>query len=365
MANPEHLAILNSGVEEWNQWRRKNPATEPDLREANLVQAELGEADMHRCDLSEAQLAEAYVGKASFEGAILVGANLSMVRAFGTDFTLASMSGANLMGAQVIDATLIRTDLKSANLRLTNLVQSDLSHADLKGCQVYGCSAWDLNLYEADQSDLIITQADEPEIAVDDLEVAQFVYLLLNNKKIRNVISTVGQKGVLILGRFTPERKAILEALRQELRRLRFLPMLFDFEKSANRDLTETIMIMAGLSLFIVADITDAKSIPQELSHIVPLFPSVPIKPIILASQHEYAMFEHWRDFNNVLPEYRYEDRDHLLAHLQSSVVKQVAEWEESGNRAAAKERMTQEMLRQKDAEIASLRALVAARERG
>jgi hypothetical protein len=45
---------------------------------------------------------------------------------------------------------------------------------------------------------LIITPPDEPVVTVDNLEVAQFVYLLLNNEKIRDVINTIGEKGVLI-----------------------------------------------------------------------------------------------------------------------------------------------------------------------
>ena len=45
---------------------------------------------------------------------------------------------------------------------------------------------------------------------MDDLEIAQFIYLLLNNQKIRHVIDTITSKIVLILGRFTPERKAVL-----------------------------------------------------------------------------------------------------------------------------------------------------------
>jgi hypothetical protein len=36
MANEEHLIILWSGVEKWNEWRRTNPAVKPDLTNANL-----------------------------------------------------------------------------------------------------------------------------------------------------------------------------------------------------------------------------------------------------------------------------------------------------------------------------------------
>jgi hypothetical protein len=56
--------------------------------------------------------------------------------------------------------------------------------------------------------DLVITPPNESPIQVDNLEVAQFIYLLLNNEKIRDVIDTIGKKAVLILGRFTPHRKA-------------------------------------------------------------------------------------------------------------------------------------------------------------
>ena len=38
---------------------------------------------------------------------------------------------------------------------------------------------------------------------------------------------------MLILGRFTPERKAVLDALREELRKRDYLPILFDFDVPA------------------------------------------------------------------------------------------------------------------------------------
>lgn len=47
-----------------------------------------------------------------------------------------------------------------------------------------------------------ITENEKHNIAVDDVEVAQFIYLLINNEKIRNAINTVTSKTVLILGRF-------------------------------------------------------------------------------------------------------------------------------------------------------------------
>jgi len=100
------------------------------------------------------------------------------------------------------------------------LVDTVLTAADLTGCYVHGISAWKLHLEGAKQQNLVISrnlwlEDKEPEITVDNIEVAQFIYLLLHNEKIRDVIDTITSKAVLILGRFTDERKAVLDALRE------------------------------------------------------------------------------------------------------------------------------------------------------
>jgi hypothetical protein len=110
------------------------------------------------------------------------------------------------------------------------------------------------------QHNLIVTPENEPTITVDNLEVAQFVYLLLNNSRMRSAIDTITSKVVLILGRFSPERKTILDAIRDELRKRDYLPVLFDFEKPTNRDITETVSTLAHMARFVIADITDAKT---------------------------------------------------------------------------------------------------------
>jgi hypothetical protein len=205
---------------------------------------------------------------------------------------------------------------------------------------------------------LVITKKGEPVVTVDNLEVGQFIYLMLSNTKIRNVIDTITSKAVLILGRFTDDRKAVLECVRGALRdRFGLVPILFDFPPSASRDLTETIQLLASMCRFVLADLTDAKSIPQELSQIVPLLPSVPVQPILLSTQREYVLFEHWRRFPNVLLEFLYDDRDHLLDHLESGVIDPVKAWEEATNKEAARTRQLREMVQAQEGEIAMLKA--------
>jgi Pentapeptide repeats (8 copies) len=195
-----------------------------------------------------------------------------------------ALRDANLHKAKLSEANLSRASLKGAHLKEADLqgatlVDSNLTDADLTGCRIYGVSAWRLKLEGAKQRNLIITPKNEPEITVDNIEVAQFIYLLLHNEKIRDVIDTIGKKGVLLLGRFTDERKAILDALREELRKHDYLPILFDFDVPATRDITETVSLLARMARFIIADMTDPSSIPKELEAIVPYL-AVPVQPL-------------------------------------------------------------------------------------
>jgi len=384
MANDDHVALLKEDVDAWNRWRGENPNVVPDLRGAllggadlrvanlsgadlrvadlsgasltaaklsgaDLREAKLSGADLGVADLSGANLGEANLRETSLHGAKLSGADLreaNLKRAdlrqadlrqadlsgailHDTDLFKADLRGAMLTGAKLIAADLFKADLSGANLREANLfiarlVETDLTRADLTGCCVYGASAWGLRLDGAKQYNLIVTNPaeNEPEITVDNLEVAQFIYLLLDNQKIRQVIDTITSKTVLILGRFTQERKPVLEALREELRQRNYLPILFDFEKPRSRNTDETITLLARMARFIVADISDAKSVLQELRAIVPDLPSVPVQPIILAVQEEPGMFDFYQNFRSFLNVHRYASQGQLIADLGEKVIR-------------------------------------------
>lgn len=399
--NGNHLEKLNEGVDSWNSWRNDYPDVEPDLKgvdlqgaslpEANLSEANLMGANMTFTNLSGANLENARMDDARLYASDLTGANLAgarlnradlggVDRVPGTDLRGANLHSSSLSGAYLREANLSDVDLGAADLRGANFVSADLQLADLRGvdlrsgnlskanlegvdltgsdlrgakllqtnltradltdCLVYGISVWDVNLKEATQSNLHITDgerrtesysgkrrifipADEsPTITVDNLDVAQFVNLLLYNEKIRDIIDTITTKVVLILGRFTPDRKTVLDALRTELRSRNYVPILFDFEKPARRDLTETIRTLAHIARFIIADITEPRSIPHELQAIVPGL-AVPVQPLIYqGAKGEYGMFQdlakkyHW-----VLPIYQYVNVDDVILSLPKSII--------------------------------------------
>ena len=90
MANPEHLVILERGVQFWNSWRSENPNTLPDFSGADLSQV-------------------------SLRGAFLAGANLEA----------SSLVSADLEKAIIWEANLQNANLQSANLEEADLVLVD------------------------------------------------------------------------------------------------------------------------------------------------------------------------------------------------------------------------------------------------
>jgi len=357
-ARDEHLKILKKGVEVWNKWRQQeNPTVRPLF---------------YGCDLREKAIGIKLDG-VNFANAVLINAKLQGQSLRKANFHEANLGGAELQGADLTEANFCRTDLYEtkmqyatlfkANLQGTQLAKTNFSGAKLIECKVYGISAWDLKLnHRTEQRDLKIRYSQkgddknressgETELAIDDLQMAQYLYMLLNNENLRTVIDATTSRVVLILGRFTPpERKAVLDKIRDTLRNDQYVPILFDFTPSDNRDLTETIQLLASLAKFVIADLTDAKSIPQELSQIVPYFPSLPIQPILLASQREYAMFEHWRRYPWVLPEFLYETQDHLIEHLMQKVVDPVKtriEWMSPQDSLTAAKREIESLMQQ------------------
>ena len=385
MADREHVERLREGAGAWNAWREVNPTVQPNLEQAdlrsldlagaNLKHALLREADLRDTNLRRAFLIHADLGwieernvdgelvklgadlrgadvrevrawRASFNHAQLEGvaaeqaqmqaanvrnANMRGLRGSHldgrhTDFSGCDLSGADLWSARLdaanlTGATLDGARLSKASLQGATLVGATLRRAILAETKVYGVSAWDVDLGDAQQKALVITRDDDPPVTVDDIETAQVVHLLLTNPKVSQLIDTMTSRLVLVLGRFSEERKGVLDAVRAELRDRGYVPVIFDFEGPASRDLTETVRALAHLSRFIVADISSPQSVVQELTTIVPTLLSVPVAPIIVASQEPYGMFGDLARHAHVLDLVKYDSTDSLLAKLDTEII--------------------------------------------
>jgi hypothetical protein len=354
MANKDHLRILKQGIGAWNQWRLKNleieREIEPDLSRADLYNTCLYDADLSQTNLREAtlelsgfwnaNLSSADLSDANLRGADLLNANLSNAnltkadlsntKLFGADVSGANLSKANLSGANLSGANLSQANLSGANIRDAQLVNShmvatDLLGANLSGSTIYGIAAWDLKVDDkTEQLRLVVTPEGGPQITVDDIELAQFIYFLITNRNIRNIINTVAKKAVLILGRFTSERKEILVAIADSLRTMDLVPIIFDFKKSEEQDIIETVTTLAGISKFVIVDITDARVIPDELRSFIPDF-AVPVVPLFRPSKKEpkpYASLNALRKYDWVFEPVEYKSKEQLISMLPEKVVK-------------------------------------------
>lgn len=286
MADQKQISMLRESLAIWNLWRAENPHVEPDLSGVDLASANLQGANLSKANLSGSRL-----------------------------------TGANLRGANLSDANLTRADLTGADLTQAILIQTRLANAIIVDCSVYGVSAWNIDLEDASQANLRISPEDWPAFAVDDLEVAQFLFLTLFNGKLARIIGAITRKVVLILGSFRMERKHVLDAIREELRVQGYVPILFDFGVPDGKGIVETVTFLARMARFIIADITDATMVRVELALIVPSLPSVPVQPILQEDCPEFAEFEFIQSFPWVLPTHRYRDLQALLASISEYVI--------------------------------------------
>jgi hypothetical protein len=78
---------------------------------------------------------------------------------------------------------------------------------------------------------------------------------------------------------------------------------------------------LAHIARFIIADITDAKVVIQELHRIVPLNPSVPVQPICHVDSDVNVIIDDLRPYPWFLDLVRYSDSQVLLDSLEETVI--------------------------------------------
>jgi Pentapeptide repeats (8 copies) len=315
----QHLKRLSLGRKAWNTWRRRNPHIRPvlafeklnrrftDLAGYDFSYTNFCESDLSRVNMQGASFHQAILAKADLSGSHLEEANFCRTDLYRTTFKGAWLTGANLQGVQ--------------------LAMTDLSGAHLRDCKIYGLSAWDLALDQTEQEGLRVWYRPNPnkkrekEVTVNSLDLAAFMYLTRNKGNISRVIEATGQTWVLLLGRFTGEGKKVLRALERELLKKDLMPIIFDFPRPEQRDLIETLLLLAGLSRFVIVEITDPKSTPLEILAIASNY-AVPILPIIKKQSTPFGMFSGLLKYPWVRQPLEYESESDLIDDVLVQVIK-------------------------------------------
>ena len=298
------------------------------MEKTNFKNASLYHNDCQSMYLDGADFEGAKIQYCSFVDGSAENVNFKKAEIISTTFHRTNLMGADFRGADLsysdfIDANLEGADLRGANLNQASFVRTNLEGAILDGANVYGASVWDIQGTPKSQDRLEISSGwGDAKITVDDIETAQFIYLMYENEKVRNVINSITSRAVLILGRFSPpERKEVLDSLRIKLREYNLLPIVFDFERPTDKDFTETIKTLAGMSMFVIADITNPKSSPLELQATVPDY-QIPFKPIIQAGEYPFAMMvDLQKKYDWVLGTLAYQNTQELMDVLEIGII--------------------------------------------
>lgn len=137
------------------------------LRDAHLDAADLTDAILRLCDLEGARASGAAFVRARIEnctarGARFDGADLTEAVLTDTDFSRASLHGANLEGVEASGADFRGTDLRGATLRNAVLVDSDLRGADLTDADLTGADLRGADLRGVVGENLALPREAEP-----------------------------------------------------------------------------------------------------------------------------------------------------------------------------------------------------------
>ena len=301
---------------------------------------------MDHSNFSYANIKESCLSNSDFSFSTFAYSKVELSNAVNSIFSNTSFFTADLAFSDYTNSNFLKSDFSFANLTqsaLTNsilndsefrgavLLETNIDNAFFSGSHVYGICTWQLNGKPKKQINLRITDWGQSEITVDNLEIAQFIYLLLTNEKLKDIIDTITSKVVLILGSFVGTRKPVLELIKNELRNFDLTPIIFDFTVPSSRNLTETVGLLARMSRYIIVDISDPSSVPKELESIIPSCPTIPICPIFEKrgkSSKPYGMFSDNLDYPQVLDVVNYRNIDdipRLLPKIHENANKKAA----------------------------------------
>ena len=373
----KHLQILKESLRRrtphfWNQWRQGHPRVVPDLRGLvlaggflrgfNLRRARLDDANLTRADL-----AGVHLEGASLKGAKLISAELSSVHAQKVNLSGANCRGATLSqgdfrGAVCLDGTyLAHANLRGANFTRARLIEATLSQADLTSACFDGADLTQASLSDAilDETSFLGTKlqgthvvgtfirrvktddkTDQHGLFVDvhvawerrpgemikfteanDIRVAQFHNIVDEPGSVGKLLAATTKRVVLILGRFLPRRKSVLDRLAKALGERGKIAVIFDFPSPEDREVSDTVRFIAGMAEFIVVDLTKASSIPLELQATIPDL-MIPVIPIIQSGYPVFSMFSDLeRRYFWIQPTVSYKDAGQLVKYVDDAII--------------------------------------------
>lgn len=303
------------------------------FREASLTPSSTRGSRFEDCDFAKATVAGNF-DDAAFVDCSLAGHRLRRCSFERTNFKRCSLASAELGSVNLEGATFENCDLREANLRdarlrgatfrgcdLTGAIwaEADIDGAVVERSEIYGMSLWGTRGELADARALRLTKpGQETALEIDGLHIGVFVVSLLDGNGVRELVDGLSSTLVLVLGRFSPEHKQTLNEIRSGLRSLGYSAIVFDTNAPRHRDTSETVSILAKLSRFVIADLTEPKSAPYELQQFV-ADGHTPLQ-VVTRGEPPFSMLSDLEKYPWVLPARQFDDGAELMAALPELV---------------------------------------------
>jgi uncharacterized protein YjbI with pentapeptide repeats len=258
-------------------------------------------ANVDHCLFKDCRLDGYRLGRCAFPGTTFRDCSLKGVDLVGVDLAGACFENCDLEGAN-----LSRAILRNASFDRCNLHGAIWSNADIEGVsvtrsEIYGISLWGTRGEPALARELSLTKpGDSASLEIDALHIAVFVASLMEGNGVRELVDGLSSTLVLILGRFSPEHKPVLDEIRARLRELGYTAIVFDSSVPRLRDTSETVAVLARLSRFVIADLTEPRSAPYELRSFV-TESKTPLQ-VVTRGEPPFSMFADLEKLPWVLP---------------------------------------------------------------
>jgi len=202
----DYIAEIRRGSESWNDFRKTVNGAKPILRNINFATQfpnqsnvynlpELENFNFSNCDFHSSSFRNGSYINCVFDFSSINFSDLVDAYFYNCTFKNSSLRVSKIGSAHFINCNFENSDLsycsaektdftgsvfKNTRLEYIRFVKCNFSDTKINYCFFYGTSTWDIIADDSIQQDIVITSNDDNLITVDNIELAQFIYLLPN-----------------------------------------------------------------------------------------------------------------------------------------------------------------------------------------